>query len=113
MTEECITVGVPMVGDPKIIDSLGSTMTRRACQYAAAMLEKAGALSGDLSRFDAHCDRVATVTFVAADATQAEAARFTIPARVLAFDPHKPPLRLADLTGSETPSEEEKAWRTA
>ena len=98
MTDDRGTTGVRMAGDPAIVeDGAPDLRTRRACQYGAAMLAKAGTLPADCGDFDAHFDGVATIVFVRADSDQAEAARFTIPARVLAFGPNRPPKRLPDL----------------
>ena len=88
------TVGVPMVGDPWI-SPWGGLLGWRRAQYATAMAQKQGLIGADASHLAAHSGGSNTVVFVSID-TRREVARFTIPARVMAFDPFRKPLRLAD-----------------
>lgn len=94
--------GIPMTGDPTIdveqSDRVDLGMVRRACQYAAAMLFP-GRGAADMRDVDAYFLAPATVVFVRADASQAEIGRFTVPERVMAFDPVALPLRLSDDRG--------------
>jgi hypothetical protein len=87
-------LGVRMVGDPRFDYAerrcIADLMTRRAVQYATAMLRRQGVLAGDLRDVDAIFEPPATVTFVRADAQQAPIARFTVPDHVMQFNPFLP-----------------------
>lgn len=82
--------GTPMRGDPKFNDAGGNYLLRRVCQYAAEMVRGRRGLPEDLSGFDAVYLEPATVLFIRADASQDEAARYTIPAHVLNFGRARP-----------------------
>lgn len=83
--------GPPMVGDPVFHDDGGDgLLTRRACQYAAAQLYRAGALVGAetcAARFDA---RLRVVVFSRAGEIVAV---YRIPDRVMDFDPGAPAMQ--------------------
>jgi hypothetical protein len=98
-------VGIPMTGDLGIDDrgkDLGSRLSKRQdCQYAAAIAEREGLITGDISKLDVEFVPLATVVFVCADASQAEVARITIPDRVMEFDSMATPLALLPAEGEE------------
>jgi len=90
-------LGAPMIGAAMIADPLiraaelptaaAALRERRACQYAAAMARKSGALPSDQSAFHALWDEATTrVHFVTTGANQRVYASYTIPAHVLEFD---------------------------
>lgn len=69
--------------DPRVVG--GDFLALRACQYAAAILQKRGALPLDASAFEARwAPELRTVTFWRGGAF---AAAYRIPDRVMNFDP--------------------------
>lgn len=88
-------LGVRMIGDPRYdkaeFDDIADLETRRAVQYAAAMVLKSRAIE-DFEGIDALYQPPATVIFIRADSSQAEIARFVVPDRVMNFDPERPAL---------------------
>jgi hypothetical protein len=74
-----------MRGDPRIEGS--DFLGLRACQYAAAILQKRGALPLDASAFEARWSpELRTVTFWRSGAF---AAAYRIPDRVMDYDPRR------------------------
>ncbi len=84
-------LGVRMMGDPRYdraeSGDVADLLKRRAIQYATEMLRKEGKLGEDLAGIDALFLPPATVHFIVADASQALIAAFTVPDRVMNFDP--------------------------
>lgn len=69
-----------------------SPAERQLIDYATTLAQRAGVLPADASGLDALADlATATVIFIAADATQKEVARFTVPERVMGYDPEAAP----------------------
>lgn len=91
---ERTTVGVPMVGDPTI-DPLGGLLGWRQAQYATAMAQRAGLMGLDASGLEARHGGRDVVVFVIPGTSQ-EVARYMIPARVMAFEPFRKPVQVAD-----------------
>ncbi|HEY8066613.1 MAG TPA: hypothetical protein VIF40_18090 [Methylosinus sp.] len=74
-----------MRGDPRVAG--GDLMALRACQYAAAILQKRGALPLDAGAFEARWSpELRTVTFWRSGAF---AAAYRIPDRVMDYDPSR------------------------
>jgi hypothetical protein len=84
-------LGVRMVGDPRFDDAendlIADLLTRRAVQYATAMLRRDGRLGDNLREVDAEFAPPATVLFFRADKSRTKLAEFTVPERVMSFDP--------------------------
>lgn len=90
-------LGIRMMADPRydhVEDGdIAHLEKRRACQYAAAMVLRSGAL-GDFEGVDAIFQAPATVIFIRADSGQQELTRFTVPAYIMNFDPGAPTIAL-------------------
>ena len=91
-------LGVPMSGDPVIADLLpfDPLFVRRACQYAATILQRDPQWGGDLSHLQAVFQPPATVLFcskVGSDPVVIATVR--LPQHVMDFNPAARPLRLS------------------
>ncbi len=86
-------LGVRMIGDSRFDHAgdgdIADPASRRAVQYATEMLRKAGQLGDDLSCVDAIFEPPATVIFIGADKRQEVLARFSVPDRVMNYDPSR------------------------
>jgi hypothetical protein len=84
---------LPYVGNIPLRRAHGDVPTespaeRQLIDYATTLAQRAGLLPAIVDHLDALPDlATATVIFIAADATQREVARFTVPARVMDYDP--------------------------
>ncbi len=72
-----------------------SLAERQLIDYATTLYQRAGLLPADVHGLDALADlATASVIFITADSEQREVARFTVPARVIDFDPESSPRAL-------------------
>lgn len=92
-------LGIRMMADPRYDAAeqgdIAHLEKRRACQYAAAMVLRSGAL-GDFEGVDAIFQAPATVIFIRADSGQEEITRFTVPTYIMNFDPDAPAIAIPE-----------------